>query len=185
MQGARRMSRRRMLGLTGTMGIGAVGLALVGCGGDDDDNDGAPAPAQDQSPAQDQTPSEDQTPADESDPAPSADGAINVRLTEWEIVADATSAPAGTVTFNVLGDGRQQGVQHELAVIRTDLAPDELPVSGPQVDESDLEVLGRTSRLEHGDMEVLTFEMTAGAYLLLCNFRPHFNRGQVATFTVT
>src|SRR5690606_15894216 len=31
------LSRRRFLGTTGAAGAGAAGLALVGCGGDDDD----------------------------------------------------------------------------------------------------------------------------------------------------
>ena len=41
----RRISRRSLLDISAHAGIGAVGLALVGCG-DDDDDDGQPAAAQ-------------------------------------------------------------------------------------------------------------------------------------------
>ena len=180
----RRISRRWMLGLVGRLGIGAVGIALVGCGDDDDDTP-SPAPVDEQPLAQDQAAATQQAPAQEPAPAVSADGSIQVSLTEWEIILGATSAPAGTVTFNVVNDGNQRGVMHELAVIRTDIAPDALPVSGPVVDESGLDVLGRTGRLDHGETDQLTLEMTPGAYILLCNFRPHYSRGQVAGFTVT
>ena len=43
----RRIQRRRLLAAAATSGVGAAGLALVGCG-DDDDDDGAVRPAQDQ-----------------------------------------------------------------------------------------------------------------------------------------
>lgn len=39
----RRLSRRQMLNTSAKAGVGAAGLALVGCG--DDDDDGAPAAA--------------------------------------------------------------------------------------------------------------------------------------------
>ena len=116
MQGARRMSRRRMLGLTGTMGIGAVGLALVGCGGDDDDNDGAPAPAQDQS-ARGKTrlPPKIQTPGGRVRIRPLRADVRHQRPNITELGDHsriATSAPAGTVTFNAVvnNDGRTSKV---------------------------------------------------------------------------
>ena len=174
-RGARRMSRRRMLGLTGTLGIGAVGIALVGCGGDDDDDDNDDALA----------PAEEQAPAEEPPPAPTAEGVVNVSITEFAITLDATSAPAGSVTFNITNNHlRTRALTHEFVVIRTDLAVDALPTGGGQVDESALEVLGRTGRLEEGASELLTLELTPGAYLLICNILAHYGRGQRAAFTV-
>ena len=41
----RRLSRRNMLGVSARAGVGAAGLALVGCG--DDDDSGAPVAAPD------------------------------------------------------------------------------------------------------------------------------------------
>lgn len=43
-QGGRRLSRRTLLGASARAGVGAAGLALVGCG--DDDDDAAPAVAE-------------------------------------------------------------------------------------------------------------------------------------------
>ena len=44
----RRISRRTMLSASARAGVGAAGLALVGCGDDDDDDDAAVAQAEDQ-----------------------------------------------------------------------------------------------------------------------------------------
>ena len=80
---------------------------------------------------------------------------------------------------------RTRDKQHEIAVIRTDLAFDDLPTKVGVVDESGLDVLGRTSRLEEGASEQLTLEMTPGAYVMICNFRGgHYTAGQRAAFTV-
>ncbi len=44
--GARRMGRRRLLSMGARAGVGAAGLALVGCGDDDDDESVAAAPTE-------------------------------------------------------------------------------------------------------------------------------------------
>lgn len=47
----KRLSRRQLLGTSAKVGVGAAGLALVGCGDDDDDDGAAPAPAAPAAPA--------------------------------------------------------------------------------------------------------------------------------------
>ncbi len=62
--GIRRFSRRRALQAGGTLGAGAAGFALVGCGNDDDDAAAQPTPADDSDdaqPAPDDDPSDVQT----------------------------------------------------------------------------------------------------------------------------
>ena len=67
-----RISRRRMLGASARMGVGAAGLALVGCG-DDDDDDAAVAQAQAQ--AEEVVPDEAE---DQTEPAPAPEATVNL-----------------------------------------------------------------------------------------------------------
>ena len=59
----RRISRRTMLGASAKAGVGAAGLALVGCGDDDDDDAAAPAAAE--APAEEQAEEQAQAQAEE------------------------------------------------------------------------------------------------------------------------
>ncbi len=55
---------------------------------------------------------------------------VFVELDEWDVRPDKTSVSAGNVTFEARNVGT---IAHELVVIRTDLAADELVVEGAQV----------------------------------------------------
>ena len=72
----------------------------------------------------------------------------------------------------------------ELVVIRTDLAADALPVSGATVDESQLDVLGRTDTIGGGESETLSLNLSAGSYVLICNVPGHWGLGMRSSLTV-
>jgi peptide/nickel transport system substrate-binding protein len=73
-----RASRRRFLATGTTMGVGAAGLALVGCGNDDDDDD-TPAPTPTTAPSNgDPTPTPD--PGDDDDMAARYGGTVRYPL---------------------------------------------------------------------------------------------------------
>src|SRR5690606_24053785 len=62
-----RFGRRRFLGAGGALAAGAAGFALVGCGGDDDDENPTATPGAGETPADGQTPG-GETPADTGSP---------------------------------------------------------------------------------------------------------------------
>ena len=62
----RRISRRTMLSASARAGVGAAGLALVGCGDDDDDDDAAVAQAEDQAEEQAEDQAEEQAQAEQA-----------------------------------------------------------------------------------------------------------------------
>src|SRR5436190_1796807 len=91
-----------------------AGLALVGCS--------SPA-SSGSSNAPSTAPS---SPAPSSGAVSNDEGAtVNVTLTEWAVILDKTSVPAGDVLFNVTNAGTQ--FKHEFIVIKSDLAIDALP----------------------------------------------------------
>jgi uncharacterized cupredoxin-like copper-binding protein len=119
---------------------------------------------------------------------------VTVTLTEWAVVLDKTSVPAGNVLFNVTNAGTQ--FKHEFVVIKTDLAPDALPAdSTGRVDEEEgagMTFIGELEELEIGASGNVSLALTAGKYVLICNIvesgsghESHYNQGMRVAFTVS
>ncbi len=108
-------------------------------------------------------------------------GAITVSLSEWKVAPSAAKAKAGEVTFNVANKG---ATQHELAVIKSDAAPDKLPQANAAVDEKAVTISGKTEALDAGKVSTLKATLTAGKYVLVCNLPAHYGQGMATAFTV-
>jgi uncharacterized cupredoxin-like copper-binding protein len=136
------------------------------------------------------------TPAATSPAAPTAEatesmaaGVVNVTLQEFSVIPDADSAPAGDVTFHVTNEGPEDA--HEFVVIRTDLAPEELPtVEDGSVDEEGegVTVVDEIEDIPVGESQDLQVSLDAGAYVLICNIveedEAHYAMGMRTAFTV-
>ena len=161
----------------GRLGIGllaVVATAFVACGGGDGDGATTAPPAATQ--AATQAPA---TPA--ATQAATAAGSVAVTMTDFAVVPGAPSVAAGEVTFEVTNGG---AVPHEFVVIRTDIDAAALPLVAGAVDESGLDVVGRTGMILGGGSESVTFTLTAGSYLLICNIPAHYTLGMAVAFTV-
>jgi uncharacterized cupredoxin-like copper-binding protein len=125
-----------------------------------------------------------------------APGTVGVTLAEGSLTPDVKSVRAGRVTFETSNTGR---VEHELLVVRTDLAPDDLPMGleGPAVRLAGDVVLGVPHK--HGSHEAKraatrhvppaasrreTIVLEPGKYVLLCSLPGHYESGQRAGLTV-
>ena len=118
-------------------------------------------------------------------PAPvAAQETVAVSLTEFAVAADPGSAGAGPVTFQVSNDG---SIVHDLLVIRTDLAPDALPLDedGFMVDEERVEVVASSAELGSGQAAEVSSALEAGSYVLICNIPTHYQAGMWLGFPVT
>jgi uncharacterized cupredoxin-like copper-binding protein len=95
------------------------------------------------------------------------------------------TVPAGKVTFEVANVSKNEE-EHEFLIAKTDLAPDQLPMTqaGARVDESKLSGLEELGDLEPGKSGKLTLDLTPGKYLLFCNEEGHFAAGMYAYLTV-
>jgi uncharacterized cupredoxin-like copper-binding protein len=93
---------------------------------------------------------------------------VDVSMSEWEIDAP-TGYDVGTTTFDVSSDGE---FPHEFVVIAGD-GYGSLPLRpNGAVIEDELEpgsILGRTGKLQPGEIGSLTVELEAGSHVLLCN----------------
>jgi uncharacterized cupredoxin-like copper-binding protein len=118
------------------------------------------------------------------EPAPRGTS-VNVLLEDFKIQRDAAVVPAGTVRFRILNHGP---TTHELNVIRTDRAPDKLPLqrNGLTVNEDapGLDHLDEAEGLDIGDSRTLVLHLAPGHYVLYCNMEGHYLGGMHAAFTV-
>lgn len=115
---------------------------------------------------------------------------VDVALAEWSVTASTSSVSAGEVTFSVTNDG---GEPHEFVVIKTDAAPDALPVEEGKVAEDEVDIIDEIEPFGAGTTEELTLNLEAGKYLLICNIvellpgeepESHYQNGMVTAFTV-
>ena len=97
-----------------------------------------------------------------------------------------SSASAGDVTFTVKNTGT---IDHEMVVLKTDTAFDQLPVGKTEADKVDESAnVGETGdpALKPGETRSFTIKaMAAGKYVLVCNIAKHYAMGMRAPFTVT
>lgn len=125
--------------------------------------------------------------------APAGGGTVSVTLQEWAVVADKTSIPAGSVTFDAKNAGPDD--PHELVVVKTDLSPLALPTDADGKvleDGAGVEMIGEIEELEPGKTGSATFDLKSGKYVLICNIyenaggksESHYKLGMVLPFTV-
>jgi len=113
--------------------------------------------------------------------ASAQDATVSVELNEWSLIPSASSVSTGDILFVAANTGV---IQHELAVVRTDLAPDALPVVDGIVDEQAVGLEGRIQPFAGGTTESGTFALAPGSYVLICNIPGHYQVGMYAGFSV-
>jgi uncharacterized cupredoxin-like copper-binding protein len=90
------------------------------------------------------------------------------------------SVAAGSVTFTAENTGT---IEHEMVVLKTDLAGDQLEITDGKVSEDGS--LGEIREFEAGETASKTFDLDAGKYVLVCNVKDHYELGMWSEFTVT
>jgi uncharacterized cupredoxin-like copper-binding protein len=112
--------------------------------------------------------------------------AIIAVVKEWKISTNTPSHVAGPITFYLDNQGN---IDHEFVIIQTDtLAKDLVAKVDPATMRLDEELL--TSPGEYGDLVagvtgVVTIDLPAGHYVLMCNIADHYQLGMYADLEVT
>jgi uncharacterized cupredoxin-like copper-binding protein len=123
-----------------------------------------------------------------------AGGTVSVTLQEFSVIPAQNSVSAGDVTFRASNKGPKDN--HELVVIKTDLAPDALPTTSEAgVDEkgAGIQVIGEIEEFAPGQSKTASFDLEAGKYVLICNVveteggkpESHYKNGMRIGLTVT
>jgi len=104
---------------------------------------------------------------------------VNVTLTEFVVSTSQGSAPAGRITFHVTNIGEDM---HEFLVIKTDLAPDDLPTEANGSYEEDgpgTDLLDEIEVVNPGNSADLQIDLQQGKYVLICNMVHMEDNGDV------
>jgi uncharacterized cupredoxin-like copper-binding protein len=168
-------TRRLIAAVLPVVGVAAL---VGGCGSSDDNgsSNAATAPAA-------TTPAAT-TPAATTPAATTTTGAggVTVTLGEYFIRPSPASVSSGKVRFTATNTGQ---LAHEMVVIKTNLAPDQLPLSGSEADEEKAgEVPGEIGDVAPGQTKSATIKLVPGKYVFICNFAGHYKAGQRVAFTV-
>jgi uncharacterized cupredoxin-like copper-binding protein len=135
------------------------------------------------------------TPSATAATTPSQPTSVTVALQEFAIAPSVTSVPAGTVKFTAKNNGPDD--VHEMVVLRTDLDPAALPVDkdGKADEEGEgITSIGETGDVAVGETKEVSFDLTPGKYVLICNIvqtepdgstEAHYKVGMRTAFTVT
>ncbi len=114
--------------------------------------------------------------------AQSGPAKITVTMDEWNVKLSQASVTAGQVTFALKNNGK---IVHELAVLKTDLAHDKIPVrptDATKVQEPG--IVGEIEDVDRGQTKEAIFDLTPGTYVLICNEKEHYQAGMHVAFTV-
>ena len=124
------------------------------------------------------------TVARRQEPTPSGTP-VNVLLEDFKVRLDTAVVPAGTVSFHVRGKGP---TTHELIVVRTDRAPDKLPLQrdGLTVNEEGpgVELVDEAGGLDIDERQTLVLGLAPGNYVMYCNLEGHYLGGMYAALAV-
>lgn len=194
---------RALLAVALVFGVVGIGATAIACGDDDGGGveviNGEPDPEADPEPDPEADPEADPEPDPEADPEagvatpgpkPADAEQVGVTLAEWEIRLDRQSAPAGEIYFLVENAGPDD--PHEFVVIRTDEAPDALPVEEGRVPDDEVDLVDEIEPFEPGSIASITLNLEPGSYVLICNIaevedgeiESHYEEGMRTAFTV-
>ncbi len=163
------MQKKRWFMLAGVLAAMVALAVVVAACSDDDDGDGAPATAEPGA-----TEPADTEPADQGT-------LVDVTMAEFTVTLLVDTVSAGTVKFVVRNTG---AIDHNLRVIKTDLAPDALPTDAGLADEGQLEVVATTEDFGPGESRDVSADLEPGSYVLICNIVGHYQSGMTVAFTV-
>jgi len=102
-----------------------------------------------------------------------ADVDLAVTMKDYRVELSVDTVKAGTVKIGVKNAG---GMEHSFELIKSDLAFDKLPVdSGAKAKEDGL--VKQVKSLGVGKVSVVTADLAAGNYVVICNVAGHYQLG--------
>jgi uncharacterized cupredoxin-like copper-binding protein len=121
---------------------------------------------------------------------PSGATEVDVTLKEFAIASSQATVPAGNIYFLVDNQGPED--PHEFVVIKTDLAPDALPVEEGMVPEEEVDLIDEIEPFTPTSKASLTLDLQPGKYVFICNIaemengelESHYQEGMRTAFTV-
>ena len=106
---------------------------------------------------------------------------VLVELSDYKVSVNVASVKAGSVKIGVRNVAN---MEHSFQVIKTDLAPDKLPVDGVTAKANEDGKVGEIPSIPAGKSAAVTIALTPGKYVFICNVSGHYQLGMRTGFTV-
>lgn len=118
-----------------------------------------------------------------ANPAESAPAGSQVvaELSDYKIVVNVPSVKAGKIK---IGIRNLAAMEHSFQVLKTDLAPDKLPVDGASAKAKEDGKIGDIPSIPAGKSASVTVDLVPGKYVFICNVAGHYQLGMHTGFTV-
>jgi uncharacterized cupredoxin-like copper-binding protein len=110
-----------------------------------------------------------------------ADVNVIVDMKEYTITLNTPTAKAGVVKFGIRNLGT---MVHDFDVIKTDLAPDKLPIDTASAKAKTDGLVKQMINIAQGRVTTLEAQLEAGHYVIICNVAGHYQLGMRAELTV-
>ena len=109
-----------------------------------------------------------------------ADVDVAVHMQDYKVILSVATVKAGTVRFGIKNEG---SMEHSFELIRTDLPFDQLPTTGDSKAKED-SLIKQVKSIAVGKVSVVTADLAAGKYVVICNVAGHYQLGMRAALTV-
>ena len=109
-----------------------------------------------------------------------ADVDVAVHMQDYKVILSVPTVKAGTVRFGIKNEGT---MEHSFELIRTDVPFDQLPTTGDAKAKED-GLIKQVKSLPVGKVSVVSADLAAGKYVIICNVAGHYQLGMRAALTV-
>jgi uncharacterized cupredoxin-like copper-binding protein len=106
---------------------------------------------------------------------------VVAEMADYKITLSVPSVKAGSIKIGVRNLGT---MEHSFEVIKTDLAPDKLPVDGASAKANEDGKVGEIKSIPAGKSASVTIALVPGRYVFICNVAGHYQLGMRVGFTV-
>ena len=106
---------------------------------------------------------------------------VIAEMADYKITVNVPSVKAGSIKIGVRNLGT---MEHSFEVIKTDLAPDKLPVDGASAKANEDGKVGEFKSIPAGKSAAVTIDLVPGKYVFICNIAGHYQLGMRTGFTV-
>jgi len=105
---------------------------------------------------------------------------LGVTMKDYKVELSVDTVKAGSVKIGVRNAG---GMEHSFELIKTDLPFDKLPTTGDAKARED-GLVKQVKSIGVGKVSVVTADLAAGNYVVICNVAGHYQLGMRVAFTV-
>jgi uncharacterized cupredoxin-like copper-binding protein len=106
---------------------------------------------------------------------------VAVTMKDYRVELSVTTVKAGSVKFGIKNAA---SMEHSFELIKTDLPFDKLPVDTGAAKAKEDGLIKQVKTLGVGKVAVVTADLAAGNYVVICNVAGHYQLGMRVAFTV-